>query len=65
LKPELQRTSSTRHALPPPSLADRLLLAIAIATRMTLGRGTHLVLSQHTARVDRADRRDLSLFQLG
>ena len=32
---------------------------------MTLGLGTHLVLSQQTARVDRADRRDLSLFQIG
>jgi hypothetical protein len=32
---------------------------------MTLGLATHLVLTQQTQRVDRADRRDLSLFQIG
>ena len=54
-----------RTHLTKPEHLDRLILAIAIATCMTLGLGTHLVLSQQTARVDRADRRDLSLFQLG
>lgn len=44
---------------------DRLIRAIAIATCMTLGLGTHLVLSKQTARVDWADCRDLSLFQIG
>jgi len=32
---------------------------------MALGLGTQLVLTHKTARVDRADRRDLSLFQIG
>jgi hypothetical protein len=32
---------------------------------MTLGLATHLVLRQQPHRVDRADRRDLSLFQIG
>ena len=41
------------------------LLAIAIATCLILGLGTHLILIQDTKQVDRADRRDLSLFQLG
>ena len=54
-----------RTHLTDPEHIDRLILAIAIATCMTLGLGTHLVLSKHTARVDRADRRDLSLFQIG
>jgi hypothetical protein len=54
-----------RTHLTNPEHIDRLILAIAIATCMTLGLGTHLALSQQTARVDRADRRDLSLFQIG
>jgi hypothetical protein len=32
---------------------------------MTLGLATHLVLAKQTHRVDRSDRRDLSLFQIG
>lgn len=54
-----------RTHLTDPEHIDRLILALAIATCMALGLGTHLVLSQQTARVDRADRRDLSLFQIG
>lgn len=54
-----------RTHLTDPAHIDRLILAIAIATCMTLGLGTHLVLRRKTARVDRADRRDLSLFQIG
>jgi len=54
-----------RTHLTDPEPIDRLILAIAIATCLTLGPGTHLVLSKKTARVDRADRRDLSLFQIG
>jgi hypothetical protein len=54
-----------RTHLTDPEHIDRLILAIAIATCMTLGLGTHLVLMRKTARVDRADRRDLSLFQIG
>lgn len=56
----LNRTQMTT-----PEHIDRLLLAIAIATALTLGLGTHLVIINQTKRVDRADRRDLSLFQLG
>ena len=41
------------------------MLAIAIATCITLGLGTRLVLKRQTHRVDRSDRRDLSLFQIG
>ncbi len=48
-----------------PEHIDRLLLAVAIATCLTLGLGTHLVIIKQTKRVDRSDRRDLSLFQLG
>jgi hypothetical protein len=48
-----------------PEHIDRLLLAIAIATCLTLGLGTHLVIINQTKRVDRSDRRDLSLFQIG
>lgn len=54
-----------RTHLTDPAHIDRLILAIAIAACMTLGLGTHLVLTRKTARVDRADRRDLSLFQIG
>jgi hypothetical protein len=42
-----------------------LVLAIAIATWITLGLGTHLIVIQQADQVDRADRRDLSLFQIG
>lgn len=56
----LNRTQMTT-----PEHIDRLLLAIAIATCLTLGLGTHLVIIKRTKQVDRADRRDLSLFQLG
>ena len=48
-----------------PAHIDRLLLAVAIATCITLGLGTHLIVIGQTDQVDRADRRDLSLFQLG
>jgi hypothetical protein len=48
-----------------PAHIDRLLLAVAIATCITLGLGTHLIVIGQTSQVDRADRRDLSLFQLG
>ena len=48
-----------------PAHIDRLLLAVAIATCITLGLGTHLIVINQTDLVDRADRRDLSLFQLG
>jgi hypothetical protein len=54
-----------RTHLTDPAHIDRLILAIAIATCMTLGLGTQLVLTHKTARVDRTDRRDLSLFQIG
>jgi len=55
----------TRTHLTLPEQIDRLILAIAIATYMTLGLATHLVLTQQTYRVDRSERRDLSLFQIG
>jgi hypothetical protein len=48
-----------------PQHIDRLILVLAIATCMTLGLGTHLILIGKTKLVDRADRRDLSLFQIG
>jgi len=48
-----------------PAHIDRLMLALAIATSLTLGLGTHLIVSGQSNQVDRADRRDLSLFQLG
>lgn len=54
-----------RTHLTDPEHIDRLLLAIAIATCFTLGLGTHLIISKQTHQVDRTDRRDLSLFQLG
>lgn len=56
----LNRTQMTT-----PAHIDRLLLAVAIASCLTLGLGTHLVIINQTKQVDRADRRDLSLFQLG
>ncbi len=48
-----------------PEHIDRLVLVPAIATCITLGLGTHLILIGETHQVDRADRRDLSLFQIG
>jgi hypothetical protein len=48
-----------------PEYVDRLLLAVASASCLVLGLGTHLVIIKQTKRVDRSDRRDLSLFQLG
>jgi hypothetical protein len=57
---QLERTHLTD-----PAHIDRLILAIAIATCFTLGLGTHLIISKQTHQVDRTDRRDLSLFQLG
>jgi hypothetical protein len=54
-----------RTHLTDPEHIDRLILAIAIATCITLGLGTQLVLDQKTYLVDRSDRRDLSLFQIG
>lgn len=48
-----------------PEHIDRLMLAIAIASCLVLGLGTHLVIIKQTKRVDRSDRRDLSLFQMG
>ncbi len=54
-----------RTRMTTPKHIDRLLLAVAIASCLTLGLGTHLVIIKQTKRVDRADRRDLSLFQLG
>jgi hypothetical protein len=56
----LNRTQMTT-----PEHIDRLLLAVVIASCLTLGLGTHLVIIKQTKRVDRSDRRDLSLFQLG
>ena len=48
-----------------PEQLDRLFLILAIATCMMLGLGTHLFISGQSKVVDRTDRRDLSLFQLG
>ena len=54
-----------RTRMTAPEHIDRLLLALAIASCLTLGLDTHLVIIEQTKRVDRSDRRDLSLFQLG
>jgi hypothetical protein len=54
-----------RTRMTTPAHIDRLMLAVAIASCLTLGLGTHLVIIKQTKKVDRADRRDLSLFQLG
>jgi Transposase DDE domain len=54
-----------RTEMETPAHLDRLVLAVAIATCLTLGLGTHLIVSGHSDQVDRADRRDLSLFQIG
>ena len=48
-----------------PQQLDRLLLLLAIAAYFFFGFGTTLVLAGQTHLVDRSDRRDLSLFQLG
>ena len=48
-----------------PEHIDRLVLVLAVATCIALGLGTHLILIKETRQVDRADRRDLSLFQIG
>lgn len=57
---QLARTHMTN-----PDHIDRLVLVLAIAISMVLGLGTHLIVSNRTHLVDRSDRRDLSLFQLG
>ena len=57
---QLARTQMTT-----PEHIDRLILALVIGTCIALGLGTHLIVTQQTDQVDRADRRDLSLFQLG
>jgi hypothetical protein len=54
-----------RTHLTEPAQIDRLVLALAIATYITLGLGTDLIVTGQTKLVDRTDRRDLSLFQLG
>ena len=55
----------TRTHMTDPEHIDRLVLVLAIATCIALGLGTHLILIKETHQVDRADRRDLSLFQIG
>jgi len=57
---QLARTHMTT-----PEHIDRLILGLAIATCLALGLGTHLIVINQADQVDRADRRDLSLFQLG
>jgi hypothetical protein len=57
---QLARTHMTT-----PEHIDRLILGLAIATCLALGLGTHLIVINQADLVDRADRRDLSLFQLG
>jgi hypothetical protein len=57
---QLARTQMTT-----PEHIDSLVLVLAIATCLVLGLGTHLTLIEETRQVDRADRRDLSLFQTG
>lgn len=54
-----------RTEMETPAHLDRLILAVAMATCLTLGLGTHLIVSGQSDQVDRTDRRDLSLFQLG
>ena len=48
-----------------PEHIDRLILAIAIGTCLVLGLGTNVLLTNQQKMVDRTDRRDLSLFQIG
>ena len=55
----------SRTHLTDPEHIDRLILALAIATWMVLGFGTHLILIKQSHLIDRSNRRDLSLFQLG
>ena len=62
---ELKLMILARTQMTTPEHIDRLILAMAIATCLALGLGTHLVVIGKTDQVDRADRRDLSLFQLG
>jgi len=54
-----------RTHLTMPEQIDRLFLALAIASCMILGLGTHLFIIGQSKMVDRSDRRDLSLFQIG
>lgn len=54
-----------RTLMTTPEHIDRLLLAVSIASCLILGLGTHLIIIKQTKQVDRSDRRDLSLFQLG
>jgi hypothetical protein len=44
---------------------DRLFLVVAIAACLVVGLASYRVLTQQTHAVDRSDRRDLSLLQLG
>jgi len=48
-----------------PAQIDRLLLCVAVATAFILGVATDILLTRQTKLVDRSDRRDLSLFQIG
>jgi len=48
-----------------PKHIDRLILAMAIGTCLVLGLGTNVLLTNQQKMVDRTDRRDLSLFQMG
>ncbi len=57
---QLARTHMTT-----PAHIDRLILGLAIATCLVLGLGTHLIVINQADQVDRADRRYLSLFQIG
>lgn len=57
---QLDRTHLTN-----PAQIDRLFLILAIATCQVLGLGTHLIITEQSHLVDRTDRRDLSLFQMG
>ena len=57
---QLDRTEMTH-----PDQIDRLILGIAISTCFMLGLGTEIIVTEQTDQVDRPDRRDLSIFQLG
>jgi hypothetical protein len=57
---QLARTHMTT-----PEHIDRLILGIAIATCLALSLGTHLIVINQADQVNRTDRRDWSLFQLG
>ena len=54
-----------RTEMETPDHIDRLILAIAIATWITMGVGTDVILKGDQSVVDRTNRRDLSLFQIG